>query len=90
MKILVEHNPPESRLTELNVRGWPIWCCGVSEFPWAYDTRETCYLLEGDVTVTPDGGSPVTFGAGDLLIFPAGLSCRWQVRTPVRKHYSFG
>ena len=89
MNIHVEHNPTEERLASLGVSAWPVWTCGVSEFPWSYDSRETCYLLEGEVTVTPDGGSPVTFGAGDLVIFPAGMSCRWKVRKPVRKHYSF-
>ena len=44
----------------------------VSEFPWHYDEMETCYLLEGDVTVTPDGGQPVRFGKGDLVTFPVG------------------
>ena len=89
MSIQIEHTPTEERLASLGVRTWPVWTCGVSEFPWSYDSRETCYLLEGDVTVTPNGGTPVTFGAGDLVIFPAGMSCRWQVCKPVRKHYSF-
>jgi uncharacterized cupin superfamily protein len=47
-------------------------------------------LLEGDVTVTPDGGAPVRFGAGDLVTFAAGLSCSWDVHVAVRKHYRFG
>ena len=88
MDIHVEQDPSEERLASLGSRAWPVWTCGVSEFPWSYDSRETCYLLEGEVTVTPDGGSPVTFGAGDLVIFPAGMSCRWKSRKPVRRHYS--
>jgi uncharacterized cupin superfamily protein len=59
-------------------------------FPWTYDERETCLLLEGDVTVTPAGGEPVRFGAGDLVVFVEGLSCTWDVHVPVRKHYRFG
>jgi uncharacterized cupin superfamily protein len=47
-------------------------------------------LLEGDVTVTPEGGEAVRFGAGDLVVFAAGLSCTWDVHAPVRKHYRFG
>jgi hypothetical protein len=54
------------------------------------DEQETCLLLEGDVSVTPEGGEPVRFGAGDLVVFAAGLSCIWEVRAPVRKHYRFG
>jgi len=88
--ILVTHNPGFDQLEQLGVQTWPIWSCGISRFPWTYDEQETCLLLEGDVTVTPDGGEPVRFGAGDLVVFEAGLSCTWDVHAPVRKHYRFG
>jgi len=88
--IIVEKTPPESRLNELGVFGWPIWEKEESEFPWHYDETETCYLLEGEVTVTPDGGEPVRIGADDLVTFPAGLSCTWNITGAVRKHYRFG
>jgi uncharacterized cupin superfamily protein len=88
--ISVVQNPSAAHLQQLGVADWPIWSCGVSCFPWTYDERETCLLLEGDVTVTPDGGAPVRFGAGDLVTFAAGLSCSWDVHVAVRKHYRFG
>ncbi|MBW0173991.1 MAG: cupin domain-containing protein [Vulcanococcus sp.] len=88
--ISVVHNPSADQLQQLGVADWPIWSCGVSTFPWTYDEQETCLLLEGDVTVTPDGGEPVRFGAGDLVTFAAGLSCSWDVHAAVRKHYRFG
>ena len=88
--ISVVHNPSADQLRQLGVADWPIWSCGVSTFPWTYDEQETCLLLEGDVTVTPDGGEPVRFGAGDLVTFAAGLSCSWDVHAAVRKHYRFG
>ena len=81
---------PESTILALGLRDWPIWGCDISRFPWTYDQRETCLLLDGDVTVTPDGGEPVRFGAGDLVVFPKGMSCTWDVHQPVRKHYQFG
>jgi hypothetical protein len=31
----------------------------------------------------------VAVGAGDLVVFPAGMSCTWKVLVPVRKHYDF-
>ncbi len=89
-EIVVEKNPSEERLAELGVRSWPTWEADVSEFPWTYDTEETCYFLEGDVVVTPDGGEPVRIGKGDLVTFPAGLSCTWKILEPVRKHYRLG
>jgi uncharacterized cupin superfamily protein len=88
--IAVTTSPSPDQLQSLGVTDWPIWTCGVSSFPWTYDEQETCLLLDGDVTVTPDGGEPVRFGAGDLVVFAAGLSCVWTVHAPVRKHYRFG
>ena len=81
---------PESVIVALGVREWPVWACEVSTFPWHYEQRETCLLLEGEVTVTPNGGDPVCFRAGDLVEFAAGLHCTWSVTKPVRKHYHFG
>ena len=67
-------------------------CSGIRDdsFDWTYEDQETCLLLEGEVTVTPEGGTSVRFGAGDLVVFPAGMDCRWDVKKAVRKHYRFG
>jgi len=88
--IQVVRNPDEAQLKTLGARTWPIWTCEVSAFPWTYDSQETCLLLEGEVVVTPEGGSGVTIKAGDLVVFPAGMACHWNVVKPVRKHYRFG
>ncbi len=89
MEIKVERDPDEARLSEMRVKSWPIWTKEVSEFPWTYDATEICYLLEGDVLVTPDEGEPVEITKGDLVTFPAGMSCTWKIRSAVRKHYYF-
>lgn len=89
MKIQIERNPNESRLQELGVRNWPIWTKEVSEFPWEYDTDEVCYILEGEVIVTPAGGEPVHIQAGDLVRFPRGMKCTWKIIKNLRKHYYF-
>jgi len=88
LKIIVE-KPQEPRLVELGVRSWPIGTKGVSTFDWQYDEKEICLFLEGDVTVQTPSGS-VSFGKEDLVTFFKGLSCAWQVKKPVRKHYRFG
>jgi len=88
--ILVEHNPSPMKLDVIGVYDWPIWNKEPSTFPWIYDQKETCYLLEGEAVVTPDGGEPVTIVEGDLVMFPAGMSCTWEIRRPVSKHYRFG
>jgi len=89
-EITIERAPSDERLKELGVSDWPIWSKEASEFPWSYDEKETCYILEGDVVVTPDGGDPVEMGQGDLVVFPEGMSCTWKIRRDVRKHYKFG
>ncbi len=88
--ILVEHHPSPAKLEVMGVESWPTWSKEVSEFPWHYDQTETCYILEGEVIVTPEGGEPVRIAAGDLVTFPKGLTCTWKVLSPVRKHYTFG
>ena len=67
--ILVISQPSREQLDKLYVFDWSIWTKEASEFPWTYDESETCYFLEGDVVVTPDGGEPVTMGKGDLVTF---------------------
>jgi uncharacterized cupin superfamily protein len=66
----------------------PVWTCEVSEFDWRYDSEETALIIEGEVVVRY-GSNSVSFAAGDLVVFPKGLSCVWQVKKPVRKHYMF-
>lgn len=81
--------PAEADLQKLAISEWPVWTCVVSEFPWSYIKREACYLLEGEVEVTTATGT-VRFGAGDYVVFPAGLECTWKVLKAVRKHYRLG
>tara|TARA_B100000315_G_C14091182_1_gene369305 strand:- start:44 stop:310 length:267 start_codon:yes stop_codon:yes gene_type:complete len=78
----------DSEITDKGILTWPIWTCGISEFDWEYGEQETCLLLEGEVEVKTDYET-VNFAAGDYVVFPRGLKCRWNVTRPVRKHYSF-
>ncbi|MBF0619556.1 MAG: cupin domain-containing protein [Candidatus Omnitrophica bacterium] len=88
MTILIE-KPSAQKLEALGVQAWPIWTKEVSTFDWRYDEKEVCLFLEGQVEVrTPF--ETVSFGKGDLVTFPQGLACTWQVIKPVRKYYKFG
>ena len=88
MPIKIE-TPSPSELAERKVDTWPIWEKEVSRFDWHYDAVEECYLLEGEVVVETLDGERIAFGAGDFVTFPKDLSCVWDVRKPVRKHYRF-
>lgn len=68
---------------------WGVWEKEESEFPWFYDDKETCLILEGKVKVkTAD--QEVEFGKGDWVVFPQGLKCTWEIKEKVRKHYKLG
>ncbi|MCX5705486.1 MAG: cupin domain-containing protein [Candidatus Omnitrophica bacterium] len=79
----------DDELNKMGVFTWPIWTKEVSRFDWHYDSVEECYLLEGEVEVESKDGKKVSFGKGDFVIFPKGLSCTWNIKKPVRKHYNF-
>ncbi|GAB2281870.1 hypothetical protein Dimus_016432 [Dionaea muscipula] len=53
MRIIVERNPPESRLSELGIKSWPKWGCPPGKYQLKYDAQQTCYLLKGKVRVYP-------------------------------------
>ncbi|MDZ4261600.1 MAG: cupin domain-containing protein [Pseudomonadota bacterium] len=89
-EIKIERQLARSAVEALGVFDWPVWEKAPSVFEWHYDTQESCYFLTGEVVVTPQHGEPVVMGTGDFVTFPAGLSCTWQVRQALKKHYCFG
>ena len=88
MEITVKE-PAEKELRELGARDWPIWEKDPGAFDWSYDSQETCFLLEGEAEIETPDGKKVRIEKGDLVIFPKGLKCRWNVLKKVRKHYKF-
>ncbi len=87
LEIRCEHKPSPAKLEVLGVEYWPVWRKEVATFAWHYDQTETCYVLRGRFRVTPEGGEGREFQRGDLITFPAGLTCVWEVLEPVEKHY---
>ncbi len=88
MKIVIK-KPDEKDIQSQNIKSWPIWEKEKSEFDWFYDSTEECLLLEGKVEVITGNGDKVTLEKGDFVTFPKGLSCKWKIIEPVRKHYNF-
>ncbi len=86
-EIRVEKNPDPARLQALGVTKWATWEKEISVFSWTFPEQEMAYILEGECVMTPEGGAAVTFGKGDLVTFPAGMTCQWEVVQPLRKHY---
>jgi uncharacterized cupin superfamily protein len=83
---IIIRKPTDREISAMKTK--PVWTCGISEFDWHYDEEETALIIEGEVVVSY-GSKSVSFAAGDLVVFPKGLSCVWQVKKPVKKHYLF-
>lgn len=88
--IIEVRKPGEKELKDLNIKSWPIWEKEVSVFDWFYDEKETCLFLEGEVMIELSDNSKVKITKGDLVVFPKGLKCRWDIKKRVKKHYKFG
>jgi uncharacterized cupin superfamily protein len=88
--ITIEHNVTPVKLDAMGVDGWPVWEKEVSTFDWHYDREEICYILEGKAVITPETGEAITIERGDLVRFPAGLDCTWQILEAIEKQYIFG
>ena len=88
MKIEIR-KPKMEDIEKEGIMSWPIWEKEISRFDWQYDETEECYLLEGKVVVETEDGEKVKFGRGDFVTFPKGLSCAWDIKKPVKKHYNF-
>ena len=52
-------------IDNMGILNWPIWTCEVSEFPWQYDVKESCLILDGEVYVAA-GSDTVQIKAGDF------------------------
>lgn len=64
-----------------------IWECTAGPSYWVQEENEVIYVLSGTLTVTPDGGKPVTLGPGDVAVFPTGWRGPWELHETVRKVY---
>jgi hypothetical protein len=63
-----------------------IWECTPGAFDYVH-TDETATVVQGRVTVTPEGGAPMELGPGDVAFFPEGSKTRWQVHETLRKSF---
>jgi uncharacterized protein len=88
-QITIEHNVSPAKLDAMHVDSWASWSKEATTFEWHYDTAELCYILEGEAVITPDGGEAVTIQRGDLVQFPAGMSCTWRITEAMEKNYIF-
>ncbi|MBN1621902.1 MAG: cupin domain-containing protein [Endomicrobiales bacterium] len=85
--IKIEKATPE-KLKELKVDSWNPWECEPSTFDWEYSSEEVAYVKEGKVKVKTKN-EEVEINKGDIVTFPKGLKCTWNVIEAIRKVYTF-
>lgn len=88
MEKITIKQPSQEELDALNIDSWSTWCCDISRFDWEYPDEEVCYVFEGYVIVET-ATETVEINPGDLVTFPKGLKCTWDVKSPIRKVYKF-
>ena len=80
--------PTQDEINATN--NWGTWSKEISTFPWQYDDKETCLILEGEATVEDSLGHTITFEKGDMVEFEEGMECTWKITKNIRKKYKFG
>ena len=63
------------------------WEATLGTWHAAYKFYEFVHLIEGQITITPDGAAPVTLRPGDGFVVEPGFTGTWKIEKPVRKHF---
>ncbi|SLN32587.1 hypothetical protein ROA7450_01501 [Roseovarius albus] len=65
--------------------GW--WEATPGVYHATYAAWEFVHLMEGKITITPDGGEPNEVGPGDAFVIEADFSGTWEIKEKVLKHF---
>ena len=84
MKVLISSPCSASVIIQYGIKSWPIWECEPSKFQWNYDDKEICLIIEGQAKISTQNGDIYVIKAGDLVEFPAGLNCEWEVTKSIK------
>jgi uncharacterized cupin superfamily protein len=63
-----------------------VWHCTPGIFMLTHPAETIC-VVEGRVTITPQGGDPLELGPGDLAFIPEGTVARWEVHETIKKAF---
>ena len=64
-----------------------VWDCTKGKFNWDYTWDEFVMALEGEATITPEGGSSITLREGDFVHLPLGAKMQWHVPKYFKKTF---
>ena len=90
VKVLVKSPCSASVIIQYGIKNWPIWECEPSIFSWNYSEKEICLIIEGEAKIKTEAGESYVIKSGDLVEFPEGLTCEWQIIKNIKKHFRLG
>jgi uncharacterized cupin superfamily protein len=82
MKTWIEYTSADGSM----ISGW--WAATPGTYHATYAAPEFVHMIEGEITITPDGGQPVTVRAGDAFVVEADFRGTWVIEKEVFKHFS--
>ena len=90
VKIKIKSPCSASEIIKYGIKNWPIWECEPSKFSWSYNEKEICLIIEGEASIYMSEGKLIYLKSGDLVEFPKGLKCEWQITKKIKKHFRLG
>ena len=87
-EVIISKAISTDELAKWNIESWSNWECEVSKFDWSYSDDETAYILSGSVIVEAYG-KKYEINKGDLVHFPKGMACNWDIKEDIKKVYTF-
>lgn len=82
MKTYVQHTSADGSM----ISGF--WEATPGTYRAVYAGFEFVHLLAGHIVITPDGGAPVEMTPGCAFLVEPGFSGTWEIKAPVRKHFT--
>ena len=90
MKVIIKSPCSASIIIQYGIKSWPIWESESGNFLFNYNEKEICLIIEGEANIKTDAGESYFIKSGDLVEFPSGLSCKWQITKRIKKHFRLG
>ena len=89
VRVAVEEKPSKELLALRGIEKWSDWSSSDVSFDYTYEKAESIYVLEGEATVKPTGGSAgkaVTLVPGMFVTFPKGYQVASQDSCSMHTH----
>lgn len=81
MKTWIEYTSEDGSL----ISGW--WEATPGVYHATYAAWEFVHLIDGKITITPDGGDPNNVGPGDAFVVESDFAGTWEITEKVLKHF---